>query len=66
MSFPGDSIVKDGPTNAGDGGSIPGLGRSLEKEIATYSSILDWRIPCTEETSRLQFMGLQSQTQLSD
>ena len=66
MSFPGDSIVKDGPTNAGDGGSIPGLGRSLEKEIATYSSILDWRIPCTEETSRLQFMGSQSQTQLSD
>ena len=25
----------------------------LEKGIATYSSILDWRIPCTEETGRL-------------
>ena len=28
MSFPGDSVVKDGPTNAVDVGSIPGLGRS--------------------------------------
>ena len=31
--------------NAGDLGSIPGLGRSLEKETATHSSILAWRIP---------------------
>ena len=39
----------------------------LEKGIATSSSILDWRIPCIEETGRLQFMGLQkSQTQLSN
>ena len=29
MSFPGDSAVKNLPTNAGDIGSIPGLGRSL-------------------------------------
>ena len=28
MGFPGDSVVKDGPTNAGDAGSVPGLGRS--------------------------------------
>ena len=34
----------------------------LEKEIATHSSILAWRIPRTEEPSRLQSMGLQSQT----
>ena len=26
--FPGDSVVKNPPTNAGDAGSIPGLGRS--------------------------------------
>ena len=26
---------------------------SLEKEMATYSSILVWRIPCTEEPGRL-------------
>ena len=29
----------------------------LEKEIATYSSILAWRIPWTEEPGRLQSMG---------
>ena len=39
----------------------------LEKEMATYSSILAWKIPWTEEPGRLQSMGLQkSQTQLSD
>ena len=32
---------------------------SLEKEMAPYSSILAWRIPWTEETGRLQSMGLQ-------
>ena len=31
----------------------------LEKEIATHSSILAWRIPQTEESGMLQFMGLQ-------
>ena len=31
----------------------------LEKEIATQSSILAWRIPCTEELGRLQSMGSQ-------
>ena len=31
----------------------------LEKEVATHSSILAWRIPWTEEPGRLQFMGLQ-------
>ena len=31
----------------------------LEKEIPTYSSILAWRIPLTEERSRLQSMGSQ-------
>ena len=38
--------------SAGDLGSIPGLGRSLEKEMATHSSILAWRIPWTEELGR--------------
>ena len=31
----------------------------LEKEMATHSSILPWRIPLTEEPGRLQSMGLQ-------
>ena len=32
---------------------------SLEKEMATHSSILAWRIPWTEEPGRLQFVGSQ-------
>ena len=32
---------------------------SLEKEIATRSSILVWEIPWMEEAGGLQFMGLQ-------
>ena len=36
------------------------LGREdLEKEMATHSSILAWKIPWTEEPGRLQSMGLQ-------
>ena len=31
----------------------------LKKEMATYSSILAWTIPWTEETGGLQFMGSQ-------
>ena len=31
----------------------------LEKEMATYSSTLAWKIPWTEEPDRLQSMGLQ-------
>ena len=34
----------------------------LEKEMATHSIILAWRIPWTEEPGRIQFMGLQGQT----
>ena len=33
----------------------------LEKEMATHSSILAWKIPWTEEPGKLQSMGLQSQ-----
>ena len=31
----------------------------LEKEMATHSNILAWRIPLSEELGRLQFMGSQ-------
>ena len=31
----------------------------LEKEMATYSSILAWEVPWTEEPGRLQSMGSQ-------
>ena len=39
-----------------------GQGDLLEKEMATHSSILAWRIPWMEEPGRLQSMGSQSQT----
>ena len=57
--FPGGSEVKASACNAGDLGSIPGSGRSLEKEMATHSSILAWRIPWTEEPGGLQSTGSQ-------
>ena len=38
----------------------------LEKRMATYSNILAWRSPQTEELGGLQSVGLLSQTQLSD
>ena len=55
-------VVKNLPANAGDvrdAGSIPGLERSPEEGMATYSSILAWRIPWTEEPGRLQSIALQ-------
>jgi len=47
--FPGGSDDTESACNAGYLDSIPGLGRPLEKEMATYSSILRWGIPWTEE-----------------
>ena len=39
----------------------------LEKEMATHSSILAWRIPWIEEPGGLLFHGvIKSQTRLSD
>ena len=53
-------VVENPPANAEmlrDMGSIPGLGRSLEKGMAAHSSILAWRIPWTEKLAGS--MGLQ-------
>ena len=36
-----------------------GQEESLEKEMATHSSTLGWKIPQMEETGRLQSMGSQ-------
>ena len=36
--------------------------KKMEKEMATHSSILAWRIPWTEEPDRLQSMESQSDT----
>ena len=38
----------------------------LEKEMASHSSILAWRITWTEEPGGLQSTGSQSQTALRD
>ena len=40
---------------------VRSLGREdpLEKEMATHSSILAWKIPWMEEPGRLQSLGLQ-------
>ena len=59
VGFPGDSDDKESACNAEDPGLIPGLGRSLEKGMATHSSILVWRIPWTEESGGLWSMGSQ-------
>ena len=44
----------------------PGWEDPLQKEMATYSSIPAWKIPWTEEPSRLQPMRSQSQTRLRE
>ena len=56
---PGGSDGKESACNAGDPGSIPGLGRSPGGGNGNSFSILAWRIPWTEEPGGLQSMGLQ-------
>ena len=57
--FSGGSVVKNLPANAGDVSSISGWEDSLEKKMATHSSILAWEISWTKEPGRLQSRGLQ-------
>ena len=71
MGFPGDTVVKNRLANVGDTrdtGLHPWVrkkeGRKeiisfLEKEMATNSSILAWKIPWTEERGGLQSMRSQ-------
>ena len=49
----------------GDMGSVLGLGRSLEKETATHSSIVASKILGTEEPHGVQSMGSQGVTGLT-
>ena len=55
VGIPGGSDGKESSCNAGD----LGWEDPLEKEMATHSSILAWRIPWTEEPGGPQSMGLQ-------
>ena len=69
MGPPDGTVVKNPPASAGDVrdvGLIPGREDPLEKEMATHSSVLAWRIPWVEEPGGLQSMESQSQTRLSD
>ena len=50
---------KESACNTGDLGLILGQEDPLEKNMATHSSILAWRIPWTEEPGRPQFIRLQ-------
>ena len=60
-------MVKNPPATAGD--MVGSLGREdpLEKEMATHSSILAWRILWTEEPGGgVQYIGSQKVRKLSD
>ena len=65
MGFPGDSVVKN-PLAQQEMQEmwVRSLGWEdpMEKEMATYSSTLAWKIPWTEEQDRLQSMDSQSWT----
>ena len=58
--FPSGSDGKTSAYNAyhvGDPGQSLGWEDLLEKEMATHSNILAWKIPWMEEPDRLQSMG---------
>ena len=56
-AFPGGSVGKVSACNTGDSGRSLGQEDLLEKKMVTYSSILAWRSPWTEEPDGLQSMG---------
>ena len=55
-----DQLVKNQPVMQETQVQFLGREDRLEKEMATHSSILAWRIPWTEEPGRLQSMGYKS------
>ena len=57
--FPGGSVVKNLPAKQETRVLSLGQEDSLEKELATHSSILAWRIPWMEEPGGLQSTGSQ-------
>ena len=60
--FPVGSAVKNSPAMQGPQETwvqSPSQEDPLEKGMAIHSSILTWRIPWTEEPSRLQSIGSQ-------
>ena len=59
VGFCGGSDSKDFACSAGDRVQSLGWEDFLEKEMATHSSILSWRIAWTEEPGRLHSTWLQ-------
>ena len=52
-------MVKNPPANAGDLVGSLSLEDPLEKEMATHSSILAWKVPWTEKPGGLESLGSQ-------
>ena len=59
MGFAGSSDGKESTCQGRKPGLILGREESLEKAMATHSSILAWRIPRKEKPGELQSMGSQ-------
>ena len=59
LGFPGGSDCEESAYNAETWLRSLGQEDPLEKEMATHSSILAWRLPWTEEPGGLQSMGSQ-------
>ena len=59
LGFPGGSGGKESTHNEGDMGLIPGFVRSPGEGNGYHASILAWRIPRTEVSSRLESTQFQ-------
>ena len=66
VGFAGGSVVKNPPAMQEPQVQSLGWKDPLEKEMATYSSILAWTIPWTEGPGGLRSTRSQSRTRLSD
>ena len=67
MGFPGCTVVKNLPANAGDVGSIPGLGRSPGEENSNPLQYSCLEIPMDRGVWQATVHGFtKSQTQLSN
>ena len=65
LGFPGGSDGKESACSAGDRVQSQGWEDPLDKEMATHSSILAWRIPWTEEPGSLHSGVAKNKTGLS-
>ena len=53
MGFPGGAVVKNPPAKQETWARSLGQEDPLEKEMATHSTIIAWKIPCAEEPGGL-------------